>query len=640
MNRFDKPRGQEYVSTRVPLPLDFIAGMAKDYSDKYHAGKASADKLGEMVVDKYAPIHQELANQYNQDVNKKLNDLVNNTKPDEWAKPDFQYKVNKIKQGLLKDERLGAIQNTYNYWDKEGQKYLNSDDYSQNINLQEWKNSDGTWKQTNKAVQNIDHIKYQNHILDVKSIMDNISVEGTPINSISNDGSGYFTMVNGVKEYIPEPKIDSIAGQNVNNYAGTPGGRFRFSQLLHRSGLDPRISYNEFMSNKSIPEDSRKLAFNVLKDDLKNYGIKQEFSKTKINVGLKNDVLTLKKLSQEEDDIKKAVTGQTISGGIVNLTDQDQDFKDLKSNNIYKENPKGGLEIDWTKLTSDSRPIIGYEQTDPRQAPTPVYGNVVKSDEKRLQLRNHITKIAAAIGYSGELVSKNYNDILNLYNAYSKIRLSDEQMAPSISKIESQKARDNWNNYDVLDVNSPDQIIEKPVLEKGDILQLNNFRNTPKGKMNRDGFIKKADGTIIPIMVRPKGEIDDSYHNTISEVGLNAAKWEIGNFKGTVDPKDKNVTLLDKKPLAGIGTIESSGVVDADTKEKRSVFLFTPLDPKEKPRTFNNQSDMMIYLNSKYYTTQTGRSEVFNQATKSKDFNQMIDNEDSNEIDNNIQTTE
>lgn len=317
--------------------------------------------------------------------------------------------------------------------------------------------------------------------------------------------------------------------------------------------------------------------------------------------------------SEEKENQERALVGQPLESQTFKdfLTKNNKNYNDLVDLGVFTKEANGTT-LNWNKLSSKD-PIYDIVDIDGRKVSTIV--GYTDSDIKGKKLRTLIKEMATAINYDKPFKADNYQDILNKYNEYDKVRLFDEQMAAPVSKIETSKAERNWNNYDVMSPDDPTNPLpneKKPTFSKteGDVLILNNWRTSPNGKMNRDGYIKRKNGSIEPIMIRPKAIIDDGYHNAISSINLTGLKYEMGQVTGK-PTKDGVTELIEQKIIPGVGIVEVLGYKNKDNNNQRtSIFTLTPTDnqgnPIGKPVGYKTQADLQQALNSKYYGTDAG----------------------------------
>lgn len=341
--------------------------------------------------------------------------------------------------------------------------------------------------------------------------------------------------------------------------------------------------------------------------------------------------------AEDEENAQRALLGKPLESKTFDLTKNDPDFKDLKNLGIYKTNADGTMSVDLNKVMStekqytDSQGNITSSAVDSEGLQNQeIQGGSTKNFEK---LKNHLIKVAKGINYKGKVTKDSFSEIINKYNAYSKVRVHDEQMSKPVSQIESEKATRNINNYDFLDLENPDKPLqERPTLGKNDELVLNTWEHTADGNMNRGGYIKHTDSngetTITPVNVRPKTIIDDSYHNQMSARALKAANYEIGNTKPIrkvqLGKTSGDLILEDRVP--GVGLVEGIGYYDPNainpdgSKGKKTVmYLFTD-EKTGKSIIKPTQAELDQLLHARYYGTEEGWADTHEISTKKTNY--------------------
>jgi hypothetical protein len=606
-NRFDNPQPQRYVSTYVPdqfigKPLDALTNLAKDYSDKYKTASADISNAKDEIlkvnaIDKHQGHKKMLLEQYNS----KLDELA-----EQWLKNPTDYS-NKLKlDNLIKDYRNNDLRNeletSYHYYN-EDLKSLRK--LSEDRKYGYW--NDNITK-FNKSYKDGELIPYRstgvksatNHLEGAKKAMGKIASDGYDIEKtvVGNDG-----ITRGFKnglEVISSDKVMQEAYNKADGFIDSPEGQDFVEKL-------------KYDYPNATQQDIYKGVINLLYTSASE----QIFNKPKS--GSSEEVNRAWNTLHDEKNKLNSLYGTPLESKTLDLTADNKEYHEAKDSGLIKEtkNADGSikLNVDWKKI-SEKEPVYDVVDVNGRKVSTVV--GYKDSKQKALQLGKVVGDIAKSIGYEGEVNHKNFDDILNRYNAFAKTRVADEQMSAPVSKVETEKLKRNWNNYDLMDPEKPDQpLSDKPVLEEGDEVVLNNFRHTPKGNMNRDGYIKKKDGTIEPIMVRPRAIIDDGFHNKIASQSLKGTSWEAGLVKGTKDPKNKDVEVIDNLSIPDVGTLETFGLIDPLTKQKKSGYLLTPKDGS-KPLYFTTQADMIIHMNQKYYSTKVGNTDLYNIAPDSK----------------------
>jgi hypothetical protein len=633
-NRFDTPQGTRFnnMQTYVQMPLEAMAGLAKDYSDKYKQGESLPSNIDMFYQSvKAAPVHEALKQSWYSDAKKEMTDLVNNAKESDYADPQWQRKANYIINKYKTDPRLATIQSTYNFWDKEGQKYLNSDDYNKNINFDKLKDNQGNWIQTDKNIQNIEHLKYSNHLTDVAKIMDKPEAYGDNAGSgIQKDNNGYFIVNNNKREYIKPEQIDFIADSNLNNYVTSEGGNFRFKALLDQAGYNPRMSYQDFMSDKNVPQEIKQQARDILKSDLTGYGSKYIHTKNSGNITMKNDVLALKKKLDEDNlqGLGQATPGSTIydlTNGI------DSDIKDafqLKNGKVH---------FDVTKLPAEGG---AYSQFSADR------GNKnTKSHEKAAQW---ILEAAKSIGYNGKITSGStlkdpktgeikvmgYDDIATEYLNLAKSVSYDYKMLPQENEIVKNDIVEYPENYTytkkdgtVVDYKTiADKISNKDNLNIGNRIYKNEQAYIETQYLNDSGKPET-------LYAQPLAKQDKEYHDGIARVQKQSL-----DFLKTRKPSNDKITKMVTNYLELNKENNYKGAIPINSMLLPNNNIVYTLGDENNPKelqyemlttngeivTFNNLPHMMAVVNKDWFSTNEGKGQSNNYAPKNKAYTDLI----------------
>ncbi len=609
-NEFDLSVRPEYVSNRLAIPFNELNAMASQHQKEYDNAEDSAYKFKDLMASVKA-IHDPslglsnigakdaLYSKYAPRIEAISNEIAKGNNISEANR-----KLTQLQREWVNDPTRVELENSYGNYTKyvedktkKGGKY---DQLLDDYRGQQLVGEKGELKpfRFNGMEDALDIEKRFSESMDkIKEDM-----KGWDIESLGTDG-------------IKIGKKGTQAGITADKVMGV--ARTKVQGMLTQT-----------LEGQQFVKKLRRLNPNLTNEELVNEGVKALFASGSEQIGMEKtsgnsvDVTPMWAKKYDEgkakEEAERAMIGQPIEGATINLTKDDKDFNELKELGIYKENNDGTLSLDINQVKNKAiYDKVNYDKGS--------YSFKVGETPDKYFLNKvgkHLGKIAQSIGYDKPITPANFNDILSKYNIYSKVRMSDEQMPAPVSKIESEKAMRNWNNYDVMNIDSPDKPLEeKPVLEKGDKLVLNNWRNTPNGKMNRDGFIRKEDGTIVPIMVRPKAIIDDKYHNTISELGLLSAQYEAGKVKPirTEGTGKGKLEVINDRNIPGVGKLETFGFIDSKTDKKTTGYLMTPEDGSE-PLSFSTQADMQQYLNYKYYGTETGNTDRYNVAPNKATF--------------------
>lgn len=345
VNRYDVPVGQRYTSSYIPLPLDEIGQMAKQYSADYKAGKQAPHALDQLEqAIKAAPVDFDNKKILMDDYHSKMNDIVSTAKPEDYAKPEYQQKINTLLYNFKNDPRLNAIANNKEMFDKVYQPYLSSKEAQKDLVLTDVRSKEHptgySQLKPGQSLAPLDYVQHEDAIKGSKTIMDDIKIDGIPLSSISQwkrDGN-YFIDQDGHRKEITPDKVMNLAKANVANYAENTEGRFRFKTLLNKVGLDPHMSYTDFKYSNDIPKETKDAISNELANDLYSYGSKQIFKDTDISYNLEADQLALHRAKKGADQEEFNKTTSTQSEALM----QDKSANILQD---LKFDSKGNLTI-------------------------------------------------------------------------------------------------------------------------------------------------------------------------------------------------------------------------------------------------------------------------------------------------------
>lgn len=295
-----------------------------------------------------------------------------------------------------------------------------------------------------------------------------------------------------------------------------------------------------------------------------------------------------------------------------NLDLRSPEFKDQISKGNLIENSDGTISIG--DLTTIEKPIIGYTQrkVGDQLHSMPIYGKPITKDDKIKEVGKLLGTLAYKLGKPVPKTIEEQKKFLTEYNAYSKVRLYDEQMSDQESMIESDKFKRNYDNYDFMKQDSPVNLEGKsPDIKQTDKIILNKWITSPDGKMLREGFIENKDGDKTPILVRPKAIINDSYHNNITQLGLEGAKREMGEIKDHIGYNDVMKAKVYKPKQLNSNIIVEPFMLDSNPGVIHYNVYGKDANGNEFSENANNYGELMQIANSKYYSTsKVGGSEA------------------------------
>jgi len=703
-NIFDKPTDQKYIETFIPRPLEEIGNMAKNWTDNFNKDLSKlevSDPIAKLnprasfkVYDASVPggerdISLDWNNQKNnylQQLNSQKNKIVDEymASGDEEAfkrnSRNYLNEASGVYNNFAQKEQVAKQIQDYN------KELAKNGEYALNSHLGQKLKAYNT-KFYQDAANGIDQdyapssvAKYTNRTDEVKNyfkeigseVLEDISSptgtgyirtthrEGRPVTKIEGLFNSWFDNSNSKADIILEG-LDFAAKHGINSEA--------IMKVKRPVSKDPKtgeITYKEEEMPwiKAYEED----AANELLNEARG------FSSSTGGTRLTNDRTYMwrsdnekaEKLLQENRD--NAFRGDPLQSSVFidNLQNDDDNYKTLTSSNVIKDTG-AGLVLNFAELTDDraatapspfklSPPGMSFMSKfflDPNNnqsngAKKPYISSSKTKAEKTQALNTFMEKIHKGIGSNIPLNSANYQAILNEWNKYDKVRFYDETMSKAASEAESSRATRNYNNYDfynVNDLNTPLPDSERPVLGAKDEVILNATKTNISGKSFQTGFIKHAnnsDGTTIPItpiVVRSGDEIHNNYFDNMSSSTIKAVEYESGKNEGKKriikgKTPDLDITLpgvnLNTVILPGVGELETIGIKDQEGK-KTTQFILNPLPTKQNPYPksiiYTSQAQAQREIHAKFYTTQAGQNVVDELGTNQAIWSQTQKNE-------------
>lgn len=666
VNRFDQPIGQRYVSQYVPLPFQELAALGENIQKRSQTADDQMSALEKMIADVNVA-NEVLSEGSGDDIGLKFrstgyldykNELLNKVKTGHAELYD-KYKNNEI--DLREFEKRARDFNNQFKQDFSKLKLAEANSKvieDMNKKIREHKQASSNPFLLNQlGEQGTDFLKdpfikeYHGASIDDALDLEKIKNEYAKDFKSQIISSGAGTDKNGYIIYTDKSGVtrDRIINSVNSTFDSDPFIGKQTREQTNRWLRDNGLNWNSEikLNNGSVVKAGDYYYGNLKQDFIEGVVAKAEQSDIKKQI--KKDYLFERALDKadEEKKINDALVGAPIESRTFNVSlfEQDPKAKSLIDDGIIKNN-NGIIQIDKDKLVQDlktydkvnfgSGTIMGTNISSSK-------GNV-KSYEKITELTDFVLKIGKELGYNPKDIRyDNFEKIINHYNAGSMMRIADEQMPDVVREIETTKLKNNWNNYDFFDTDNPNVPLEdKPTIEKGDEVILNNFRNILKkdgGEMYRDGYIKKANGEIIPIMTKPASLIDDKYHDNISHINLAYTKADLNQIRPkNIKTEDGSLIIQNDIPVSNKGYVDvlkvSSTKVPEDIKNQypdRSQFTVIKYKPKDgsQPITFYNQMDYQQFMLQQYYKTRLGSSETKIIAPKKQRYESIDNNEDN-----------
>lgn len=314
----------------------------------------------------------------------------------------------------------------------------------------------------------------------------------------------------------------------------------------------------------------------------------------------------------------------TQSKFVFDMTDKVPSFQQNIKDGLFKVDESGRISINKNKQMENN--FLKFVKTNGAGdldfgvavSKNPNYGKVnIENTKRQIQMVKELYDVMKPdFEFSGNTVQQT----IDLWNSYTKTKAAPAlQMSPQSSEIESDNISRNWDNYDIVDYDN-DKSAKTNVLDKERVKNKKYQMNpndkfiplkqdiTPEGKMVTIGKIKRKgydgdpDSYSEELMVRPKAETDDSFHNKIAQGILDGSNIELNPKYATKDSKDrlfgKEVKLTDNLSFV-------PEVIKEGGKNKT---IFNIAYDGELIQKKSSQ-ELMQFLNSIYYReTEVGKT--------------------------------
>lgn len=560
VNRYDQPTGQRYVSTYVPLPLDEIGQMAKQYSANYKAGQQAPHALDQLdQALKAAPIHADKKKALMDRYHSSMSEIVDKARPEDYAKPEYQQKINTLVNTFKNDPEVNQIINTKAWWDKEYIPYVNDDKNNRSLiyDIHETSPGSGQYNQTMNEVSKLKTTPYEDRHKAAQDIVGNIKESGYlkeagyDFNKPMKVGPGgeyyaYNKTTNGY-EGVTKGKLGEVVNHSIDLYGDTVAGKHHLQDLLKPYIGDEAYKLDYATLKRTAQDDPR--AAQMLK------GIDQEFQKHLFDTGFKQiggksqfhlDNMTLKDDAQARANkaSQEAVAGlPQTAPDTQNLEDLTKEIPEgLKHIVSYDKQPDGSykVNVNQNNIGKSGEASAGYGVmgggqsmgTNTFKGGVDKPGGTIKTDAKRLS--EYLHNAAEAIGYDKSKVSiANASDILNQYHEYAKNISPQEILDGPIQKVLSTNIINDRENYTIKD--SDNKIItNEDQVNLAD--KASNFKVNSRTYQNGKQLIKGSyfDGDKMKtVTIIPHSTQSNNYFNIV------------GNIKESTQNFFKNGTVTD-----------------------------------------------------------------------------------------------
>jgi hypothetical protein len=312
-NRFDTPQKQEYVSQYVPMPLEYLSGLAKDYTNQYKKAEEDVYALGDLMtkvnaMPKHEGYKEELAQKYAPKVESLADQFVKGA-----DLPSATRELNKLKREWVNDPVRQELESSYaNYQQYQKDKIAKGDKYGEYYDpFLPFKG--GSPEAGIQGFRYTGMGEIQNHQKLAMEMMDKIAKDANEYDNVQLGEDGIIRGYKGGKEEILDSKVRGLAQQKVPSF------------LLTKEGQDfaKMISYNN--PNIDIGKAAEEYLYTAGANQIftnKSYGNKIDVT------GLANDI-------RKEQQANLTTTGQSEA-----LSNAELDLENVKGMSF---NPDGSL---------------------------------------------------------------------------------------------------------------------------------------------------------------------------------------------------------------------------------------------------------------------------------------------------------
>jgi len=381
-SRFDvnRPENFQYTSQYIPLPLEAISNMAKEYSTNTAKGKAIPSQLDilerklEVAPKDYAKKAEVFKNAHNI-----LNEHIASAKPGDWSKPEFQNKTQTIIAQLASDPIFNSFAINKKYFDTHKTKNPNDLDFTYERDPNDPFGT--TYKQdmTGSIIAEPKITEYDDPTAAKTSIMAGIKDSGYLIKhgidysktdkvGANNDYNLYQGLTEG-KSGVGDPRIAEIARSSTDVYGNSNAGKWETQKLL-RDDYDfgseaqnwdyARLKREAYSGNEVALDIYREISDKYARD-MYLIGAKQRdenITKTLDQTTLKDDVANKKALDKAEP-LPDSYESEAIPGNQFSPT---QDMKFDSKHNLVVPTTNDHLTND--QLYGEDSGIRGIGKTD------------------------------------------------------------------------------------------------------------------------------------------------------------------------------------------------------------------------------------------------------------------------------------
>ena len=629
-NRFDKPQQQEYVSQYVPMPLDYLSGLAKDYTTQYKKAEEDVYALGDLMgkvkaIDEHQPYKKELEAQFKPRIESLADQFVKGT---DLATASRE--INKLKRDWVNNPLRQELETSYaeKTVDKENARKLG-------VKYQDWLDPNSKFKGSTETGE---LVPYRANV--IPEALDIEKRFSEAMKGIKEDTKGWDI------EGIDETGVK--IGKKGLQAGITPDKVMNIAKYKVKGILDGTLEGNQF---------KQKLKYyypNATDEQIENEAIKQMFSSGseqifgKTESGRSMDITGAWKTLRDEESVKKGSVGQVVPGDkIHNLTENLSE--NLKG--IVNINDQGEVKVDYTpgmfssqyKVTDKNGKVSYHNSSEEAHKAAGVSGSIEQYKKRRLsdtdheELASFVINAAKSIGWKDPVSTKDYDKILTEYNKASK-SISYDYKLPAVEQavIKDDMLKDR-RNYKFMD-------------EKGNIIDPVALDNSfsPDTRIYDDGkskisfsYIDKSDPEK-PVVKTGLAENlayeDSKFHNTVAELQKDQLSfYKSGKVEDPLAEKLNTEYGFNKSNYNGPKIIsaklsptgQSTFIVLGDPNNRKEQVYQELRNENGKLVRYNipNLPGMMKLINADWYNTPEGQSEATRIASKQQQYESIQNNQ-------------
>lgn len=426
VNRFDSTEKPNYVSTYVPAPLEYLAGIAKNMQGDYDKGVSATEPFNKIsAAIKASPVGEGIKQNLIGSFNKEKEDLYNSTQS--YSSPEFQKKAMDLVNKYANDPRISYLASEKELFDKNQAESL-KDENSRNLDYTYKKDEKGNFIQA-KSIEELPLsakiTKYEDAYKAQSDIMGNIasSMSGGskgydfshPQSGIGPGGEYYaFNKTTSQVEEVSPETVKNIALNSLPLYAKTNAGTFELQKEARKYIGDKAYGLDYDKLSQLSQQDAGYAALKETIDskfsnDLLSVGQKQIFTKSKYDV----DNMTLSDRQTQGANDKLAQEASTTPE-ILSLRDNG-DLQKVMPDNLKKFYNKNDLDLSNNVQT-------GSKEAGDRIAQSGGWLNLDlgPSGKSNNEQKNTIEYVNSLYDSTSKILGISKKEAANLYNQHNE----------------------------------------------------------------------------------------------------------------------------------------------------------------------------------------------------------------------------